>query len=52
MVVVNGLVSFDGNEVLARIRCQLTVEVGSGDYRFFILREAFCRFLYNGKNFR
>ena len=52
VVMVNGLVAIDRDEVLGRVSCQFTVEVGCRDNRFLVLRETACRILHNGEGDR
>ena len=51
MVVVVCLVAVDGDEVLARVGCQFTVEVCGRDDGVFVRGEAFGRFLHDGEHF-
>ncbi len=50
VIVIDGLVTIDGDEVLAGIGCQLTVEVCSRDDGLLILGEAACSLLNDGKH--
>ena len=50
VVVVDGLVAIDGNEVLLRIGGQLAVEVRCRDYRLLVLGEAAGRLLDDGED--
>ena len=52
VVVIDSLVTIDGDEVLARIGCQLTVEVGSGDDSLLVLGKATCCLLDDGEDLR
>ena len=49
VVVVDGLVAVDGDEVVGRIACQLAVELSGCNYRLFVLGEAACRILHNAE---
>ncbi len=47
VVVVDGLVAVDGDEVLARVASQFAVEVGGRDNGLLVLGKAACRLLDN-----
>jgi len=49
MVLPNGLIVFDTNEILA-LSSQQTVKLRSGHYYLFIFRKTACRILHDGKS--
>ena len=50
VVVVDGLVAVDGDEVFAGVTGQLTVEVCGRDHGLLVLGEAACGILHDGKH--
>ena len=52
VVVIDGLVAVDGDEVLAWVASQFTVEVGGSDYGDLIGCESLCRLLDDGEHLR
>ena len=52
LIVIDGLVAIDGDEVVSRISSELTVEIRSGDHSFLVLGEAACRVLDNAEGYR
>ena len=50
MVVIDGLIAVDGDEVLGRISRQFTIEVGGSDHCFLIFGKAASRIFYDGES--
>ena len=51
VVMVDGFVAVDGDEVLAGVSSQLAVEVGSGNHRLLVLSKAAGGLFDDGKHF-
>ena len=52
VIMVHGLVVANLDEVVLRVGCELTVEVGSRDDGLLVLRESPCRALDDGEGYR
>ena len=52
VIVVDGLISIDGNEILLRVSSQLSIKVGGRYNGFLIFSKAFGSLFHNGKHFR
>ena len=51
VIMIDGFVAVDGDEVFLRVTSQLAVKVGGSHHCLFVLRKASSGILYNGKYF-
>ena len=50
VIMIDGFITIDGDEVLLWVAGQFTVEVSSCNYGLLVFSKTACCFLYNGKN--